>query len=81
MLVTVLTPAGKVFEGEAESLILPAIDGEMGILKNHAPLIAALGSGKLELRLEEGIQNYQISEGIVEVNQNVINILTEKAVA
>jgi F-type H+-transporting ATPase subunit epsilon len=80
MHVTLLTPEGKQFEGEAESILLPALDGKMGILENHAPVISALGEGTLELRLEKSLITYKINSGLIEVQNNQINILSDSAV-
>lgn len=80
MHVTLLTPEGKQFEGEAESILLPALDGKMGILENHAPVIAALGEGTLELRQEKSLITYKINSGLIEVQNNQINILSDSAV-
>ena len=49
---SVITPEGTVFEGPAEFVAIPAIDGELGILHNRAPLLAKLGAGRL--RVESG---------------------------
>ena len=45
MRVTVVTPDQSYFDGEARSITLQAVDGEIGILPRHAPLIARLGHG------------------------------------
>ena len=46
----IVTPAGKKYSGEIEYLKAPAIDGQIGILPGHAPLVTALKIGLLELR-------------------------------
>lgn len=81
MNVTLLTPEGKQFEGEAVSILVPALDGQMGILENHAPVIAALGEGKLEVRQDANTVVYQVRSGLIEVQNNQVNILSDFATA
>src|SRR3982750_4293913 len=47
--VSVISPEAVLFEGDAESVVAPAYDGEVGILTGHAPLMALLGEGELRL--------------------------------
>lgn len=81
MNVTLLTPEGKQFEGQAVSILVPALDGQMGILENHAPVIAALGEGVLEVRQDSQTVTYQIRSGLIEVQNNEVNILSDFATA
>ena len=50
MHVTVIAPEGAVFEGDADSVVAPAFDGEVGILPKHAPFMTLLGEGRLTVR-------------------------------
>ena len=52
------TPDGAIFSGKARSIVVPAVDGELGILPRHAPLIGALGCGDQRL---DGLLVRQIS--------------------
>ncbi len=79
MQVTLLTPEGKQFEGNAESILIPALDGSMGVLENHAAIISALGEGKLEIRQDKGMVAFSIRSGLVEVSNNQVNILSDFA--
>jgi F-type H+-transporting ATPase subunit epsilon len=56
-----------VFEGEAESLVLPGADGELGVLDNHRPLISSLKRGMITLRKGREVQTFEINGGFVEV--------------
>jgi F-type H+-transporting ATPase subunit epsilon len=79
MQVTLLTPEGKQFEGKAESILIPALDGSMGVLENHAAIISALGEGRLEIRQDKGMVTFSIKSGLVEVSNNQVNILSDFA--
>ncbi|HSM35672.1 MAG TPA: hypothetical protein VK837_04670 [Longimicrobiales bacterium] len=77
--VSVITPASTAFEGEAEQVVAPAWDGEMGILPGHAPMMALLGEG--ELRVTEGAstKSFHIARGFLQVVDDVVSIMTEEA--
>ena len=52
--VSVVTPEGPAFEGEAEMLIVPGAAGEIGVLARHAPLVAMLRAGSTRVHLGDG---------------------------
>ena len=51
--ISVVTPEGAVFEGDAEMLIVPGAAGEIGVLARHAPLIATLKAGSTRVQVGE----------------------------
>ena len=71
----VATPEGPAFQGQVASVVVPALDGELGILPKHAPLVAALGSG--ELRVDDGAKKsrYFLDGGFVQVLNNRVTVL------
>lgn len=75
----IVTPAGKKYSGEIEYLKAPAIDGQIGILPGHAPLVTALKIGLLELRKGEERLVIPISEGFMEVTPDNINVVVRTA--
>lgn len=78
--VSVISPESVLFEGETDSVVAPAYDGEVGILTGHAPLMALLGDG--ELRLGTGsARKFKVSGGFMQVLNNQVRVVTEKAVA
>lgn len=68
-----------VWEGEAESVILPGTQGEMGILPNHAPLLSTLKYGIVKVRTGEGEEIFTVAGGVVEVQPKIITILADVA--
>ncbi|RFM34381.1 MULTISPECIES: ATP synthase F1 subunit epsilon [Chitinophaga] len=82
MLLEVLTPERKLYSGEVYGVQLPGIDGSFEVLNNHAPLIAALGKGRMKV-LKDKSQNefYNIEGGFVEVLRNKATVLVEGASA
>lgn len=75
-----LTPDGPKFEGEVKSTTLPGVNGSFQILFNHAPIVSALGIGRIELVDKGGHEfQYAVTGGFVEMNDNLLTILAEKA--
>ena len=76
----ILTPDGEFLDIDIISLIVPAENGLLGILKDHAPLLSALKSGNLEYKNIDGIKKeVEIGSGLIEVNKNKIIILANTA--
>ena len=78
--VSVISPEAVLFEGDADSVIAPAYDGEVGILTGHAPLMALLGDGELRLGGGTG-RRFKVSGGFMQVLDNHVRVVTEKATA
>jgi len=77
----VLTPEGKVYEGEVEQVSTRTGVGEVGILAHHAPMLARLLPAELRLHVSEGeVQRYAQGEGWLEVFANRARVLISEAV-
>ncbi len=77
--VDILTPEKVVMQTEADSVVVPAADGELGILLNHAPLLAELKPGQIRLRVGDELKLFAVSGGYVEVRNNHVAIFAETA--
>nr|AYQ94225.1 ATP synthase CF1 epsilon subunit [Borodinellopsis texensis] len=77
--VSILTPERPFWNGSAEELILPTETGEMGVLKNHAPIITGLDVGAMLIRTKEEWSSYAIMGGFALVKQNQVTILANEA--
>jgi len=79
MKVSVISPEKTVYEGEADSVVVPAWDGQLGIMKGHAPMLVLLGEG--EMRVKEGAseERFHISGGFLQVVNDVVTVLSERA--
>ncbi len=75
----IVTPARKVLSVEVESLIAPGIQGYIGILANHAPLVTNLGIGCLRYKTIDGEGAAAITGGFMEVNDNLVTIMADTA--
>ena len=77
--VSVVSPERTLFEGQAESVVAPAFDGEVGILSHHAPMLTLLGSGRLRVRSAGGEQQFTVAGGFLEVADDRVRVVTERA--
>ena len=80
---SVVTPEGSLFSGEASFVAAPAWDGEVGILPGHAAMIAALGTGELRIeRPESGtktVDRYAVRGGFLQVLDDEVTLLVTEA--
>ena len=77
--VHVVTPEQEVWTGEADFLVATAIDGEIGILPEHAPLLAALDVGRLSIDTGGGREEAAVDGGFLHVKDNRVDVLAEHA--
>jgi F-type H+-transporting ATPase subunit epsilon len=80
--ISLVTPDGPVFEGEAEMLIVPGADGEIGVLARHAPLVAMLnaGSTRIHIRRDTEVREFATGPGFFKVEQDRALALVDDAV-
>jgi len=79
--VSVISPEASLFEGDANSVVVPAYDGEVGILTGHAPMMALLGKGELRVEASGGSKKFAIEGGFLQVVGNQVRVVTEKGSA
>lgn len=79
--VSVISPEAVLFEGDAQSVVAPAFDGEIGILEGHAPLMTLLGKGELRIAGGGADRRFAIEAGFLQVVENTVRIVTERAAA
>ncbi|MCZ7646389.1 MAG: ATP synthase F1 subunit epsilon [Planctomycetota bacterium] len=78
---TVITPARAVFEEDVRGLVVPAFDGELGVLPGHAAFIGLLGSGPVRVTRPDGSHmSFAIRGGFLQVKSNAATVLTQEAV-
>lgn len=75
-----VAPAGRVYEGDVEMVVMPAVTGELGVLPHHAPMVAQLAIGRLRALTTGGDWlNFAISEGFAKVQFDKVIVLADTA--
>jgi F-type H+-transporting ATPase subunit epsilon len=77
--VALITPEKTVFQDQADMVVIPAWDGEVGILRGHAPMMALLGTGIMRVTRNGAEERFRVSGGFMQVADNVVSVLSERA--
>jgi F-type H+-transporting ATPase subunit epsilon len=75
----VVTPEETVRDESAKFIALTLFDGEIGIAPGHAPMIGRLAAGEMRIKHQDQTERYYVEGGFVEVVDNVVSVLTNKA--
>ena len=76
--IEIITPEQTILKSETSEVTIPAFEGQMGILKDHVPLITFLRPGIINVKNTEE-KKYFVQEGTVEFSNNKLLILTSEA--
>jgi F-type H+-transporting ATPase subunit epsilon len=85
MRVTVISPERSLFDGEADAVVAPGFDGQVGILPRHAPFMTLLGDGLLVVRPGGGggggeeLRRFRVRGGFLQVVGNAVRIVAGMA--
>lgn len=80
--VSVISPERTLFEGDADMVVAPAWDGELGVLRGHAPMLVLLGDGELRISgAGAGDRRFRVNGGFLQVADDVVTVLSEQAEA
>ena len=77
--VDIVTREGALLDTEADMVILPGIDGQMGVMAGHAPLLSTLNIGEIVLHRGGDTEYVAVSGGVVEVRPDKVTVLAEAA--
>ena len=76
---SVSTPEGTVAHGEAEFLVVPTVGGELGVMVEHAALVALVADGELRVTSGGVVKSVPVGPGLVEVRDNTVRLLLSAA--
>src|SRR3954469_5107983 len=76
----IVTPEATALDTPADFVALPLFDGEAGVAPGRAPLIGRLGYGELRVRTGGTTQRFYVDGGFVQVANNIVSVLTNRAV-
>ncbi len=68
-----------VFEGDVDIVIVPGVNGEMGILPNHSPLLSTMSIGVIKVRYSGQEEIFTVTGGLVEIQPTIVTILADAA--
>ena len=71
----IVTPETTIFDQAVSSVILPLIDGEVGIYPNHAAMLGRLGPGELRAKVGGSEEKFYVDGGFVQVENNTVTVL------
>ena len=78
MILEIITPEQKTFEGEVTSVKFPGTSGEFEILNNHAPIVSTLTKGDIRvIDTNNKTENFTINGGVIEMQNNKIIVLAD----
>jgi len=76
----VVTPEGRTFDSDVEQVVMPGVEGQLGILPGHVPLLTAIQPGELDLKAGSRGDELAVGGGFAEVTGDRVTILTDMAV-
>lgn len=79
MRLDIVTPEKLAFSDEIDSVVVPGAEGEMGILKSHAPIVSTLRPGELRYKKGDSEISLAIGTGVVEVSNDHVSVVTDMA--
>jgi F-type H+-transporting ATPase subunit epsilon len=79
-----ITLKGIKFDNEVAEIILPTLDGEIGVLTDHMPLISVATVGVISVRVnpkdpDYKMEHYATNGGVIEVSNNVLKVIVDEA--
>ena len=74
-----VTPEKVAWSAPADMVVLPAADGEMGVLPGHQPFLVSLGAGEVRVTIGEEVKHFAISGGFAEIKNNTVSLFAETA--
>jgi len=76
----IVTPAAKVYSDTIDSVVIPTIEGEIGILPGHIPLLTQVESGELRVAKGSQAQSLVVSAGFAQIEGDRVRVLVENAI-
>ena len=75
----IVTPERLAYEDDVDMVLVPGIDGELGILPHHTPLVSLLGVGELKIRKGGNEESFAIAGGFLQVSPDKVVVMAETA--
>jgi len=76
----IVTPEGKVYSDTVEYVLLPGVEGEVGILPDHVPMLVTINPGEVHVIRSGHKESIAVDKGFARLMSNTVSILTEAAI-
>ena len=76
----IVTPEGKTFDDDVEQVVMPGVEGQLGVLPGHVPLLTQIMPGELDLKAHSKGDELAVGGGFAEITGSRVTILTDMAV-
>ena len=73
----IITPEDSLYDGPCESLVVPGVEGSLGVLAGHAPMLAELTLGEVMVRTPDQTLHLVIYGGMLEINRDEVIVLSD----
>lgn len=80
LLLEIVTPEARVYSDTVDSVVIPSVEGEIGILPGHIPLLTQVDNGDLRVEKEGRVQHLAVAGGFAEIAGDRVAVLAEHAV-
>lgn len=80
MHVDIVSAERSIYSGTAELVVAPLVEGEVGILSRHSPMLARLRPGEIRVKTQTEELEFYVSGGLLEVQPHVVTVLADTAV-
>lgn len=77
----IVTPEAKVYSDTIDSVVIPTVEGEIGILPGHIPLVTQVQDGELRVQKGGQVQLLAVSGGFAQVDDHNVRVLAERAIS
>jgi len=75
----IVTPERLAYKGDVDAVICPGVEGELGVLPHHAPLLTTLAYGELHIRTGGQTETFAIAGGFLQVRPDKVVVMAETA--
>lgn len=79
MHVDIVSAEKQIFSGTAEMVFAPSVNGDVGVLPRHAPLLTKMRPGEVRVQTGEGEETFYVSSGMLEVQPHTVTVLADTA--
>ena len=77
----IVTPEARVYSDTIDTVVIPTVEGEIGILPGHIPLLTHIDSGELRVTKNGKVENLVVGGGFAQIDGDKVSILAESAIS